>query len=146
MPAPSPLRRIRLEQARVRIECRAALATLIERLFLRRSFLHLTPADQQWQRPELVQLLRRHSRLYQTISTPFDGPLPFALGYFRVSEDELEPIAEAIPMEDPEQLAWLLSEFLEPGARLWVEMDEGWQGWQIVGEGQLRSLSEVPER
>ncbi|AEN72895.1 hypothetical protein Rhom172_0965 [Rhodothermus marinus SG0.5JP17-172] len=146
MPAPSPLRRIRLEQARVRIECREALATLIERLFLRRSFLHLTPADQQWQRPELVQLLRRHSRLYQTISTPFDGPLPFALGYFRVSEDELEPIAEAIPMEDPEQLAWLLSEFLEPGARLWVEMDEGWQGWQIVGEGQLRSLSEVPER
>ncbi len=146
MPAPSPLRRIRLEQARVRIEHRAALATLIERLFLRRSFLYLTPADQQWQRPELVQLLRRHSRLYQTISTPFDGPLPFALGYFRVSEDELEPIAEAIPVEDPEQLAWLLSEFLEPGARLWVELDEGWQGWQIVGEGQLRSLSEVPER
>ncbi|WP_397547327.1 hypothetical protein ABUL39_02750 [Rhodothermus marinus] len=146
MPAPSPLRRIRLEQARVRIECREALATLIERLFLRRSFLYLTPADQQWQRPELVQLLRRHSRLYRTISTSFDGPLPFALGYFRVSEDELEPIAEAIPVEDPEQLAWLLSEFLEPGACLWVEMDEGWQGWQIVGEGQLRSLSGVPER
>ncbi len=142
MPTPSSLRRVRLERAHVRTKYREPLATLIERLFLRRSFLYLTAADQQWQRPELVQLLRRHSRLYQSISTPFDGPLPFALGYFRVSENVLEPIAEAIPVEDSEQLAWLLSEFLEPGACLWIEMDEGWQGWQIVGEGQLRSVSE----
>lgn len=133
-----PLRRIRLERACIYADRRAALAALTERLFLRRSFLYLTPADQQWQRPELVQLLRRYSRLYRTISTPFEGPLPFALGYFRVQQDVLEPIAESIPVEDPEQLAWLFSEFLQPGACLWIEEDQGGRGWYIVGEGQLQ--------
>ncbi|MDQ7039817.1 MAG: hypothetical protein Q9M35_02660 [Rhodothermus sp.] len=142
MATTSPLRRVRLEQARVRADRRAALEQLSERLFLRRSFLQLSPADQRWQRPELVQLMRRYSRLYRTISTPFDGPLLFALGYFRIRADELEPVAEAMPLEDPERLVWLLSEFLQPGARFWVEENGMWQGWQIVDEGQLQSLSE----
>ncbi len=146
MAVTSPLRRVRLEQARVRADRRAALGELSERLFLRRSFLQLRPSDQRWQRPELVQLLRRHSQLYRTISTPFDGPLPFALGYFRIRANELEPVAEAIPLEDPEQLVWLLSEFLQPGARFWVKVGEAWQGWQIVGEGQIQTISEVPEK
>ncbi|SHK05588.1 hypothetical protein [Rhodothermus profundi] len=139
-------RRIRLEQACVRADRQDALATLTERLFLRRSFLYLKPSDQQWLRPELVQLLRRHSRLYRTISTPFDGPLPFALGYFQVREGKLESVAEAIPIEDPAQVAWLLSEFLQPGARLWVEEEGRWQGWQIEGEGRLQQLAGAPDR
>lgn len=140
------LRRILLEQACVRADRQDALATLTERLFLRRSFLYLKPSDQQWLRPELVQLLRRHSQLYRTISTPFNGPLPFALGYFQVREGKLEAVAEAIPLEDPAQVAWLLSEFLKPGARIWVEVEGRWQGWQIAGEGRLQQLAGVPDR
>ncbi len=136
-----PLRRCYLVRARVRTERRAQLSELSERLFLRRAFLYLSPTDQQWQRPELVQLVRRLSILYRQCSTPFEGPVPFALGYFRIEADMLEPVADRIPIDDPELVVWLLSEFLEPGAQVWVEMDSGWCGWGIEGEGQVQLLA-----
>ncbi len=136
-----PLRRCYLVAARVRADRLARLSELSERLFLRRAFLYLSAADQQWQRPELVQLLRRLSTLYCQCSTPFDGPMLFALGYFRVYDGVLEPVADRIPIDNPELLAWVLSEFLEPGAQVWVEMDAGWCGWHIEGEGQVHPLA-----
>lgn len=132
---------MRVEQAQVRPDRRDELADLIARLYRRRSHARLSTWDQLRYGPEIADYLRRRSRVYRHIAgeAGTEGPLPFALGFFRITDEgALDPVADALPDPQPELLARLLSEFLEPGARLFF--GEGETGWAIEGEGDVRQL------
>lgn len=134
--------RCRIASARVRAEKTEALIRLIHQLFNRRHLSYVaTGGERAWLRAELVQSLRRQSEVYRAMSTPTDGPLPFGLGYFRVRDDELEPVSDAIPIDDAEALVRLLSEFLEPGARLYVGTGKAVEAWHISGVDAVERLN-----
>lgn len=71
-----------------------------------------------WLTVELVQALRRVSRVYREFSTKTTGPLPFELGFLRIRNDRLEPISDPLHIENPELFVRMISEFVEPGARI----------------------------
>lgn len=132
----SPVR-CRVESAHVRADKADALTDLIHQLFNRRHLSYIAPNERTWLTVELVQSLRRQSTVYQAMSSKTTGPLPFALGYFRVAGGKLEPVSDTVPLDDPEVLVRLLSEYLKPGARLAFESDDETEVWTIRGEGDV---------
>ncbi len=138
--------RCRVESARVRTGKAEALTRLIHQLFNRRHLSYVASSDRAWLRAELVQSLRRQSTVYRAMSTPTEGPLPFGLGYFRVREDRLEPVSDAIPVDDAEALVRLISEFVEPGARLYFGDGEEAEAWRIDGVNAIAPLSVTGQR
>jgi hypothetical protein len=134
---------VRAEQARVRPDRREKLEDLIARLYRRRSHARLSTWDQLRYGPEIADYLRRRSEVYQQIAgeAGTEGPLPFALGFFRVTaEGAFEPVADALPDPKPRLLARLLSEFLQPGARLFFGEGTDETGWAIEGENEIHPL------
>jgi len=129
--------RCQVESAHVRADQADALTALIHQLFNRRHLSYIASNERTWLTVELVQSLRRQSTVYQAMSSKTTGPLPFALGYFRVAGGELEPVSNAIPLDDPEVLVRLLSEYIEPGARLVFETDTGTEAWTIAGKDEV---------
>ena len=93
---------------------------------------------------ELVQSLRRESDIYrEELSSQTHGPLPFALGYFRLHGDDLRLTTDEVPANvEGRTLVRLLSEFVEPGARFWFG-GAGGQGWKVQGKDELTPLSDA---
>lgn len=134
--------RCRVESARVRDDKADTLTDLIRQLFNRRHLSYVASSDRAWLVAELVQSLRRKSEVYRTMSTKTSGPLPFGLGYFRVRDRQLELVSDAVPVEDPEVLVRLLSEFVEPGACLYFGTGPTQTGWHIRGVDAVEQLVE----
>lgn len=132
-----------IEGARVREDRRDTLDALVRKMFERRHHGYVEGREKEWLTIELVQSLREASRVYrEELSSKTGGPLPFALGYFRLREGTLELVSDKIPGNvDPKTLVRLLSEFLEPGAKLWFETEEMVVGWRVRGVDEIRSLS-----
>lgn len=133
-----------LERAAVRDDKQEALEGLIRKMFERRHHGYLEGQEKEWLRLELIQSLREASQIYRNkLSSKTSGPLPFALGYFRLRDGRLELVSDRIPGNvDPEPLARLLSEFLEPGAILWCWEEEGQRkGWEVRAVGELAERS-----
>ena len=123
----------RVESARIRANKEEALTGLIHQLFNRRHLSYVAASERAWLTAELVQSLRRQSTVYREMSTKTSGPLPFGLGYFRVRDGQLELVSDSVPVEEPKVLVRLLSEFLQPGARLYFGAANEAQGWQVNG-------------
>lgn len=137
----------RLEAAHVREGKADVLTALIHQLFNRRHLSYVAAGGERaWLTAELVQSLRQQSAVYRAMSTKTEGPLPFALGYFRVREGRIEPISDTMPVEDPEVLARILSEFLEPGARLYIGTGAERQGWHIRDVDAVEPLSSTGQK
>lgn len=137
-----------LEQATVREDKQEALEGLIRKMFDRRHHGYVEGQEKEWLRLELIQSLREVSQIYRDrLSSKTSGPLPFALGYFRLRDDRLELVSDRIPANvDPEPLARVLSEFLEPGAVLWCWEEQGERdGWEICGVGKIIERSAAGE-
>lgn len=134
----------RVERARVRPSQRDTLDDLIYMLFERRHHNLVAGTETDWLTVELVQSLRRQSEVYRAeLSTETSGPLPFALGFFRVREGSLELTTDRIPANmDPESFVLFLSEFVEPGARVWFGPEGEEEGWEIRGVNEVISLTE----
>lgn len=136
--------RCRVENAVVRPEKREALEGLVRKLFERRHHGLIGGREKDWLTVELVQSLRAESQVYQeNLSTKTDGPLPFALGYFQVREDRLTLVSDEVPANvSPETFVRFLSEFLQPGAKLWFADEEGEQAWTIQDVGEVARVSD----
>ena len=94
--------RCRVEQATVRPERSKTLEDLILKLFERRHHGLIAGREKDWLTVELVQSLREESQVYRNeLSTQTSGPLPFALGYFRVRDGTLELISDEVPANVP---------------------------------------------
>jgi hypothetical protein len=134
--------RCRVAQATVRSERRDTLEDLIQKLFARRHHNRVGGRETDWLTVELVQALRAESRVYrEELSTQTQGPLPFALGYFQLRDGVLELTTDEVPANmAPEALVRFLSEFVEPGGRLWFGEGEEMQGWRIDGEDDVRPI------
>lgn len=132
-----------IESATVREDHRDTLDALVRKMFDRRHHEYVGGREKEWLALELVQSLREASRVYrENLSSKTDGPLPFALGYFQLSDGTLELTSDRIPANvDPRTLVRFLSEFLEPGAKVWFERDGETAGWRVVGTDELRPLS-----
>ena len=119
---------------------------LIYKLFERRHHNYVAGQEQDWLTVELVQSLRRMSTVYQNeLSTKTAGPLPFAIGYFRLQDGDLRLTTDRIPGNvEPKVLVRFLSEFVEPGARFWFGGDDNVEGWEVVGTDDLVRLDESP--
>lgn len=139
--------RCRVEQASVRPERREALEGLIVKLFERRHHSLIASREKDWLTVELIQALREASQVYRDeLSTPISGPLPFALGYFRVRGDALECTSDELPATvAPEPLVRLLSEFLQPGAHLWFGPPDEEAGWKVRGVNDIVQVSGAGE-
>jgi len=139
--------RCRVEDATVRPEKRDALEDLVRKLFTRRHHNRVGGRETEWLTVELVQSLREESQVYKDeLSTKTDGPLPFALGYFRLRGDRFERVSDEIPANvEPRDFVLFLSEFLQPGARFWFADEEGEEEWEIRGMGEVASLSTASE-
>ena len=133
--------RCRVANAQVRADQRDTLEDLIYKLFERRHHDYVGGQEKDWLTMELVQSLRRESPLYkEELSTQTNGPLPFALGYFRLHGDDLRLTTDEVPANvDGRTLVRFLSEFLAPGARFWFGGEEG-NGWEIRGRDDLVPL------
>ncbi len=133
--------RCRVKNATVRPEKRDTLAELVRKMFTRRHHNRVGGRETDWLTVELVQSLREESRVYrEELSTKTDGPLPFALGYFRIRDGMLERVSDEIPANvAPRSFVLFLSEFLQPGAQLWFAGEEGEEGWEIHGVGAVTS-------
>lgn len=134
----------RVERATVRPTQRDTLDDLIYKLFERRHHHRVAGTETDWLTVELVQSLRRASTIYRThLSTETSGPLPFALGFFRVRENALELTTDRVPANmDSESFVRFLSEFVEPGARVWFGPEGEGEGWEIRGINEIVSLTE----
>ncbi len=137
--------RCRLEDAAVRPARAADLQALIDYCYARRTLAHADAWDRIRHGEEVVRKLRQLSAAYRTLSTETSGPLLFEIGYFRIAEGRLEPVARALPDPHPEAVARVLSEFLEPGARIVFGEGEAARGWTIEAEGQTTSLANADE-
>ena len=135
-----------VERASARPEQRDALEDLLRQMFARRNHDYVGGQEKMWMKVELVQSLRAQSDVYrEALSGKIEGPLPFALGYFRLRNGALEAVSDTVPADvSPEVLVRILSEFLEPGARLWFARDGAVAGWEIEGVGNVRRLDEAP--
>ncbi|MFO8100259.1 MAG: hypothetical protein R6T83_11645 [Salinibacter sp.] len=136
--------RCRVAHARVQEAHHETLNDLIYKLFERRHHDYVAGQEKDWLTMELVQSLRRESEIYrEELSTKTSGPLPFALGYFRLHGNTLRLTTGEVPANvDGRTLARLLSEFLEPGAQLWFGAENG---WEIQGPDQLIALESGPQ-
>ena len=139
--------RCRVEDTQVRSDRRDDLEDLVWTLFERRNHDYVAGREKEWLRVELVQSLREESRVYrEELSTKTEGPLPFALGYFKVRGDMLALVSDEIPANvGPETFVRFLSEFLEPGARFWFAAEEGTEGWEVRGVDDIVALSSEEE-
>lgn len=139
--------RCRVENAVVRPEQKETLGGLVRKMFERRHHPRVGGQEKDWLTIELVQALRAESRVYrEALSTKTEGPLPFALGYFQLRGDTLELVSDQIPANvAPRTLVRVLSEFLQPGARLWFAGDEREEGWEVRGIGEVVALSTASE-
>lgn len=135
--------RCRVEQATVRPERRETLEELIVKLFERRHHSLIASKEKDWLTVELIQALREASQVYRdALSTPIRGPLPFALGYFRVRGGVLECTSDELPATvAPEPFVRLLSEFLEPGAHLRFGPPGEETGWKVQGVNEIVQVS-----
>ncbi len=135
--------RCRVENAVVRPDRRETLDDLVYKMFERRHHQFVGGPEQDWLTVELVQSLRRKSRVYrEQLSSETEGPLPLALGYFKRREESLELVSDQIPAAmAPRPFVLFLSEFLEPGARFWFSQGEHEEAWRIEGEGEVSALS-----
>jgi len=131
----------RVDNIRVREEQRDVLEDVLYKMFERRHHNLVAGQEQDWLTVELVQSLRRESQVYQELSTKTSGPLPFALGYFRLTGDTLRLTTEEVPSNvEPKILVRLLSEFVEPGARLWFGPRADEEGWEVRGVDELAPI------
>lgn len=133
----------RVENTTVRPERRETLDDLVRKMFERRHHHRVGGREKEWLAVELVQSLREESQVYrEELSTKTDGPLPFALGYFRVRNGVLETVTDQIPAGvAPRTFVRFLSEFLEPGARLWFAGEGNEEGWEVRDVGEVVGLS-----
>lgn len=132
-----------VENVRVRSDRRETLEDLLYTLFERRHHSYVAGQEHDWLTVELVQSLRRESDVYrEELSSEMAGPLPFAVGYFQLQEGALRLTTNEIPANvPPETLVRFLSEFVEPGARLWFGTGEEQEGWEVCGVDDLESLA-----
>ncbi len=140
--------RCRVEQAAIRPQQIDTLGRLVRKLFERRHHRLIAGREKDWLTMELVQSLREASQVYrEALSTETNGPLPFALGYFRVRNGTLELTSDEVPANvAPEPFVRFLSEFLRPGARLWFADDNGEVEWAIQGVDEVVEVTkETPE-
>lgn len=131
-----------IEHAVVRDEKRSTVEDLIFKLFQRRNHRYVGGQEKDWLTVELVQSLREQSQVYrEELSTEMSGPLPFALGYFQLEGNDLRLTTDSIPARmEPVAFVRFLSEFVEPGATLWVGEGEERRGWRIDGVDALTEL------
>ncbi|MFB6247559.1 MAG: hypothetical protein ABEL97_03225 [Salinibacter sp.] len=132
----------RVENVVVRDDQRDTLDDLIYKLFERRHHNLVAGQEQDWLTVELVQSLRRESEVYrEELSTKTSGPLPFALGYFQRQEEALVLTTDEVPANvSPETFVRFLSEFVEPGARLWFGTGRAAEGWKVIGRDDVVSI------
>lgn len=132
----------RVENLVVRSTYRDTVDDLIFTMFERRHHALVAGQEQDWLTVELVQSIRRESTIYrEELSTKTSGPLPFALGYFQLQDGTLRLTTDEIPANvAPKTLVRLLSEFVEPGGRVWFHTDEDERGWQIQGRDALKPI------
>lgn len=133
--------RCRIEHARVRPEQQAAFEQLIHQMFARRNHAYIASSERLWLGAELVQSLRRRSSVYRALSTKMSGPLPFAIGYLRVRDGQVELVSDAVPCIEADVFARLLSEYVEPGARIWMGDAGEVSGWRIDGVDDIAPLA-----
>ncbi len=126
----------------VRSEHSETVEDLVYKLFERRHHSYVGGQEQDWLTVELVQSLRQESEVYrEELSTKTDGPLPFALGYFQVQDGTLRLTSDKVPANvAPRTLVRFLSEFVEPGARLWFGSAPDARGWEIRGVDEVVAL------
>lgn len=138
--------RCRVENATVRPDRRETLDDLVYKMFERRHHHFVGGPEQDWLTVELVQSLRRESRVYrEELSSETDGPLPIALGYFKRRGESFELVSDQIPaLMAPRAFVKFLSEFIEPGARFWFAREDQEEAWKIEGEGDVTPLDEPP--
>lgn len=139
--------RCRVSNATVRPEKRETLADLVRKLFTRRHHNRVGGRETEWLTVELVQSLREESQVYkEDLSTKTDGPLPFALGYFRLRDGQFERVSDEVPANvEPRVFVLFLSEFLQPGAQFWFASEAGEEEWEIRGVGEVAALSTASE-
>ncbi len=140
----SPRISCRVENLVVRSDRRDTLEDLVYKLFERRHHSFVAGTEQDWLTVELVQSLRRESDVYrEELSTEMSGPLPFALGYFQLHDDTLRLTSRQIPANvEPRVVVRFLSEFIEPGGRIWVGTPPDEKGWEIRGIDELSVLTD----
>jgi hypothetical protein len=133
----------RVAHVTAREDRRDALEDLIYKMFERRHHDFVGGREQDWLTVELVQSLRRKSEVYrEALSTKTSGPLPFALGYFRLNGETVRLTTDEIPANvAPEVLVRLLSEFVEPGAQFWFGRAPEAEGWEVEGIDDLAPVS-----
>jgi len=138
--------RCHVESATARPDRRDDLDDLIRQMFNRRNHAYVGGQEKMWLKVELVQSLRTQSRIYRdALSNKMEGPLPFALGFFRLRGSTLEAVSDTLPQTvPPETLVRILSEFVEPGARFWFAQEGEVRGWEVAGEDALQALEEPP--
>lgn len=126
-------------------DCRETIDDLIFTMFERRHHSYVAGQEQDWLTVELVQSIRRKSAIYRDeLSTKTSGPLPFALGYFQLQNGTLQLTTDEIPANmPPKMLVRLLSEFVEPGGRVWFSREDGAKGWEIRGPDELEPMDDV---
>lgn len=136
----------RVEHLVVRPEVRETVDNLIFKMFERRNHHFVAGQEQHWLTVELIQSVRRESSVYrEELSTKTSGPIPFALGYFRLEDGRLELTTDTVPANmAPKTFVRFLSEFLEPGAQLWFGPSGDEEGWEIRGPDDLRSVEKEP--
>jgi hypothetical protein len=131
----------------VRSDRRETVDDLIYKLFERRHHSFVAGREQDWLTVELVQSIRRESTVYrEELSTKTSGPLPFALGYFQRHDDRLELTSDEVPANvAPESFVRFLSEFVEPGGRLWFGTPPDREGWEIRGVDDVARIEAAPD-
>lgn len=135
----------RVENVVVRDDQRETLDDLIYKMFERRHHSLVAGQEQDWLTVELVQSLRRESRVYrEELSTKTSGPLPFALGYFQRQGESLTLTSDEVPANvAPETFVRFLSEFVEPGAQFWFGTEGAEEGWEVAGTDDVVPISEA---
>jgi hypothetical protein len=139
--------RCRVDNMAIRPERSDTLEDLVYKMFERRHHRLIAGREQQWLTVELIQSLREESRVYrEELSTETEGPLPFALGYFQVRDGTLRLVSDEVPANvDPKPFVRFLSEFLQPGARLWFADEAGEEGWEVRGVDEVDALPVAAE-
>lgn len=132
----------RAENVKVRTKHRETVEDLVYKLFERRHHSYVGGQEQDWLTVELIQSLRRESEVYrEELSTKTDGPLPFALGYFKLQDGTLTLTSDQVPANvAPRTFVRFLSEFVEPGARFWFGRGEDREGWGVEGVDDVVGL------
>ncbi len=132
----------RVENLVVRPDQRQTLEDLVYKLFERRHHDLVAGQEQDWLTVELIQSIRQESAIYrEELSTEMTGPIPFALGYFQLRDEKLELTTDEVPANmAPESFVRFLSEFVEPGGRLWFGTQTRGEGWEIRGVDDVRPI------